>query len=289
MNIYALIAAFGGGALGALLGSIPAFILTGILAVVGGILGLAGIAEPTIGNITFGSFLGPHIAFAGGVAAAAFAGNKRKTLGNANDVITPLYSINDYTVILVGGLFGVIGFLCHYVYGTVLNFKTDLPAISVFTVLMISRLAFGKTGPVGKYIGTGKRDWLPDTKTLVNHIVLGAAVGLVVSGVAVSMINSGVSAEVMSMYAIVCFGISATSLIFLQTGFGVPVTHHITLPAAAATVMTGNIFVGVCVAIVCAIAWLIAGKVINSHCDTYIDPPATVIFIAMFIINAMFV
>jgi hypothetical protein len=289
MNIYALIAAFGGGAFGALIGSIPAFIFTGIFAIVGGVLGLAGIAEPSIGNIAFGSFFGPHIAFTGGVAAAAFAGNKRKTLASGTDIVSALYGINDYTVILVGGIFGVIGLLLYHIYGTVLKLNTDIPAISVFTAFVIARLAFGKTGVLGKYTGEGKRKWLPDRNTLINHIVLGISVGIVVSGVALSMINSGVSAKAMAMYPIVCFGISAVSLIFLQTGFGVPVTHHITLPAAAATVMTGNIFIGILVAIVSAVLWLIAGNVVNSHCDTHIDPPATVIFISMFVINAVFV
>lgn len=288
MDIYALIAAFGGGAFGALIGAIPAFILTGILALVGGILGLAGISEPSVGNITFGSFLGPHIAFAGGVAAAAFAANKRKTLENPSDILTPLYGINDYPVVIIGGIFGILGFLFNYLYGTVLNFNTDLPAISVFTVLIISRLTFGKTGLIGKYVGDGKRELLPKGKLLINHILLGTVVSIVVGGVAISMINSGVSEEAMSMYAILCFGISATSLIFLQTGFACPVTHHITLPVASVVVMTGNLFIGIIVGILCAVGWLIAGNIINSHCDTYIDPPATVIFISIFIINGIF-
>jgi hypothetical protein len=287
MDIYALIAAFGGGAFGALLGGIPVFILTGVLAIIGGVLGLAGIAEPTIGNITFGSFLGPHIAFSAACASAAFAANKRKTLDNASNVVKPLYGINDYTVILVGGVFGVVGFLFHYLYGTVLGLKTDLPALTVFTVLMISRLLFGKTGPIGKYTGTGKRMWLPDSKTLINHIVLGAVIGIVVGGVGISMMNSGVSAKAMSTYAIVCFGISAVSLIFLQTGFSIPVTHHITLPVAVAVVLTGNLFIAIIIGIISAVLWIIAGNTINSHCDTYIDPPATTIFIMMFIVNGL--
>ena len=287
MDIYALIAAFGGGAFGALLGGIPVFILTGVLAIIGGVLGLAGIAEPTIGNITFGSFLGPHIAFSAACASAAFAANKRKTLENASNVLKPLYGINDYTVILVGGVFGVVGFLFHYLYGTVLGLKTDLPALTVFTVLMIARLLFGKTGPIGKYKGTGKRMWLSDSKTLINHIVLGAVIGIVVGGVGISMMNSGVSAKAMSTYAIVCFGISAVSLIFLQTGFSIPVTHHITLPVACAVVLTGNLFIGIIIGVISAVLWIIAGNTINSHCDTYIDPPATTIFIMMFIVNGL--
>lgn len=285
MDIIALLAAFGGGALGALIGSIPAFIFAGIFAIVGGVLTLAGITEPTIGNIAFGSFFGPHIAFTGGVVAAAFAANKRKTLDNGMDIISPLYGTNDYTVILMGGVFGVIGFLFHYLYGTVLKLNTDIPAITVFTVFVISRLVFGKTGVLGKYTGEGKRQWLPDKKTLINHIVLGLSIGIVVSGVAVSMLNSGVPAEAMAIYPVVCFGISAVSLIFLQTGFAVPVTHHITLPAAAAAVMTGNVFIGIIVAIISAVLWLIACNTVNSHCDTHIDPPATVIFIMMFLVN----
>ena len=71
MDILALIAAFGGGIIGAYMGALPAFIMTGIYALVGGVLTAAGVGgDVAVNYLAFGSFVGPHIAFAGGVAAA---------------------------------------------------------------------------------------------------------------------------------------------------------------------------------------------------------------------------
>ena len=79
MDILALIAAFGGGIIGAYMGALPAFIMTGIYALVGGVLTAAGVGgDVAVNYLAFGSFVGPHIAFAGGVAAAGYAGRKGK-------------------------------------------------------------------------------------------------------------------------------------------------------------------------------------------------------------------
>ena len=69
MNLFALVASFGGGIIGAYMGALPAFILTGVIAIAGSVAAMAGGADMTVGFIAFGSYLGPHIAFAGGVAA----------------------------------------------------------------------------------------------------------------------------------------------------------------------------------------------------------------------------
>ena len=79
MSILSLIAAFGGGTFGAALGALPAFIMTGFVALAGAGIALAGGPDALVGNLAFGSFFGPHIAFAGGVAAAAYAGRKSVT------------------------------------------------------------------------------------------------------------------------------------------------------------------------------------------------------------------
>ncbi len=288
MDLFALVASFGGGALGAILGALPVFILTGVFAIVGGILGLAGVAEPSIGNITFGSILGPHISFAGGVAAAAYAANKKKLIPNGGDILYSLNGTGNASVLVVGGIFGVMGFLIKYVYGDILHLATDLPAITVITLAVITRLVFGTTGLFGKAEDPSKRAWLPAGSRIGYDVILGLGFGAAVSGVAVSLAQSGVPAAAMGMFPIVCFGLSAASLIFTQTGFATPASHHITLPAAAAAVMSGSLLVGVAVAIVCSVLGDILASIFNSHCDTHFDPPAFTIFIMMFIINAVY-
>ena len=172
MDILALIAAFGGGIIGAYMGALPAFIMTGIYALVGGVLTAAGVGgDVAVNYLAFGSFVGPHIAFAGGVAAAGYAGRKGK-LASGTDILSSLNGLGEPDVLLVGGIFGVLGFLIHYcigllpVIGSAGPATTDLPGITVFILAVVTRLAFGKTGLTGKYTGSGKREWFATGKGL---------------------------------------------------------------------------------------------------------------------------
>lgn len=284
MDIYNLIAAFGGGLFGACIGALPAFILTGVIAIAGGIAALSGAADLSIGYIAFGSFLGPHIAFAGGVAAAGFAANKRENdLKSGADILTSLNGFGDYLVLIVGGIFGILGYLIKYLYADILNFQTDTVAFTVFTLGVIARFMFGSTGLFGKT--DEKRSYFDG---LLYNTILGGGIGIVVGYIAGSINNLGIDESLITSFPIICFGISATSLIFTQTGFATPATHHITWPAAYAAVVSGNPLMGVVFGIVGSLIGVLAGKTINSYCDTHIDPPATAIFITMFIINAIF-
>lgn len=42
------------------MGALPAFILTGVIAIAGSVAAMAGGADMTVGFIAFGSYLGPH-------------------------------------------------------------------------------------------------------------------------------------------------------------------------------------------------------------------------------------
>src|SRR6056297_2476035 len=81
-----LIASFAGGVFGAALGALPAFIFTGFMVIAGEAINIltaqlgavAGIptgevAPNVTGLVAFGPVFGPHIAFAGGAAATAYA------------------------------------------------------------------------------------------------------------------------------------------------------------------------------------------------------------------------
>ena len=75
MSILGLIAAFGGGVFAAAIGAVPAFIMTGVFSIVGAVAGMCGAGDASdilVNYFAFGPFFGPHIAFAGGVAAAAY-------------------------------------------------------------------------------------------------------------------------------------------------------------------------------------------------------------------------
>lgn len=298
MDILALVAAFGGGIIGAYMGALPAFIMTGIYALVGGLITAAGVTgDVAVNFFAFGSFVGPHVAFAGGVAAAAYAGRKGK-LASGTDILSSLNGLGAPDVLLVGGIFGVLGFLIHYcigllpVIGSAGPATTDLPGITVFILAVITRLVFGKTGLTGKYTGTGKREWFSTGSGFACNVLLGGGIGIVVSFIAAFLKNNGYAAAY-GIFPIVCFGFAAITLIFTQTGFATPASHHIFLPAGLAAVAginawgTAGALLGVLFGILGALLGDLVGKTLNSHCDTHIDPPATTIFILTIVINAI--
>lgn len=286
MDILLIIAAFGGGVIGAYMGALPSFILTGIVALAGGITGMAGAADVSVGFIAFGAYLGPHVAFAGGVAAAAYAGRTKK-LSSGTDILSSLNGLSDPITLMVGGLFGLIG-MCIYQLLASAAVPTDLPGLTVVILALICRFAFGKTGLIGKYEGKGNREFFTGGKGFACNLMLGLGIGVAVSLIAAKMVESGVSEASMGLFPIICFGIAATSLIFTQTGFACPATHHIALPAASAAVMSGNPVMGIIFGILGAIVGDFVAKTFNSHCDTHIDPPAVTIALLMLFVNLIF-
>jgi alcohol dehydrogenase class IV len=74
------------------------------------------------------------------------------------------------------------------------------------------------------------------------------------------------------------FGISGFSLVFLQFGAKMPVTHHISLVAAGAAIASGSLVWGALFGIGAAFVAQFWACTFTIHADTYIDPPAVAIF-----------
>jgi hypothetical protein len=269
----ALVAAFGGGMWGAAIGAVPAFVFTGILAIVGAIALLNGHAE--IVGIAFGSVFGPHVSFGGGVAAAAFAGS-RGFLATGRDIGTPLMGLKRVDVLFVGGVFGALGWLVNVGLGRAGGANwTDTIALTVVFTAMVARLMFGRTSLFGSVTGpTGRRfrpddsaTWLPWQQDVAHVLSISLAVGIASAYLAS---GSGLTAGADAL----AFGIATAVLLFMIMGNKVPVTHHIALPAALG-VLHGAGFVG---GVVCGVAGGLLGELASRafliHGDTHIDPPA---------------
>jgi len=282
-----VIAAFGGGIIGAYIGALPAFILTGIVAIAGGTAALAGTADLAVGYIAFGAYLGPHVAFAGGVAAAGYA-YKTKQLENGTDILSSLYGTGDPVTLLVGGFFGLAGMIIFQLLAAI-NFPSDLPGTTVVILAVATRLIFGKSGIIGKCEEGEKRQFYTGGKGFFCNAVLGLGIGVTISFIVQQMIQIGVDLALMNAFPVICFGIAATSLIFTQTGFACPATHHIAYPAACAAVWSGNPLMGIIFGVLGSIIGDFIAKTFNCHCDTHIDPPATTIMILLFVITILFV
>ena len=300
-----LIAAFGGGLFGAAIGALPSFIFTGFAVLVGVAIAFAGSDYDFLTNVAFGPVFGPHIGFAGGAAAAAFAARRGTLESGGRDIATGLAGLGDPLPLLVGGAFGVLGYLLQYLFLGILNLATltDAIALSVFISAIIARLAFGKTGLFGKlddesrrrgrFNPGGDRAWVAYQQGWGQAAVIGLGVGAFSAFLAISVAQA--NPDLAPAGAVIGFGITAASLIFLQFGATVPVTHHMALPAAVAAGVSlslgvgGALIMGILGGILGALVGEVFSRLFLIHGDTHIDPPAGAIWFmtSVFLIGAL--
>jgi hypothetical protein len=316
MTFFALLAAFGGGIFGALIGGTAAFIFTGILGLTGIAVSLAGGGDIILDEVAFGPFFGPHISFVGAVAAAAYAGklsmNRLKCSikhssdeevaatitedislnSSASDMLTfeelnelkdddfidgtdttvPLFITNDPIVLLVGGIFGALGYLTHILYESIWVLPLDTVALTVTTFAIICRLLFGTSGLFGVFPSTEKRFNFTG-KTLTFNMIWGFGLAVVVSYICILLDINNIG-----------FVISAISLIFLYFGLQFPVSHHVTMVAGVAALAFGNVFIGGVFGVLAVITGEYVSRMANSYVDTHVDMPAIVISTWSFVI-----
>jgi hypothetical protein len=329
MNVEAfvvlIIAALAGGAFGAAIGALPSFIFTGFVVFLGeGVAILqrqlgsleavpkGELATGLTGVIGFGAITGPHVAFAGGVAATAYAGRKYPEMEpddwDYHFGKNILYAFGTKPDILaVGAIFGALGMVIAKVAGGI-GFPTDGIALSVVLTAFIARVAFDYP-LVGTSAGSSILDMSPFEREEKRAVSDGGTekVRLATepwlahqyrwSGVTAIGLVGGVLAgyiwlETGSIF--MGYAISAMSLMFLQLGVEkIPVTHHITLMGSVGAVvampMVGSEPVVILVAAAFgAVSWLVGEvtqRVFYSHSGTHVDPPAMAIAIVMFLVG----
>lgn len=273
MSFIALLVAFSSGVFGAAIGALPAFIFVGILVLVGVGVQLAG-GGGDFFAIPFGVF-GPHVGgFAAGVAAASYAASRGK-FNNARDITAGMMGINSPDALLVGGVFGIIGYLINWAFGLVGMPWTDTVALTVVVSAIIVRLIWGKTGVFGqvadgesRYNPSEGHCWVPWQHSPLQLLMIGLGGGGLSAYLAITLGAPG---------AVLGFGISATSLVFLQFGTKIPVTHHITLIAAVVAGASGSFLLGVLAGVVAAFVGEFMANTFCAWGDTHIDPPACTI------------
>jgi len=278
INITSLLLSFAGGVLGAAIGGSAAFVFTGFTVMIGFAIAAAGGGREALTEIAFGPVFGPHICFAAGAAAAAYAARIRAH-PSARDIVTPLMGVDRADVLAVGGLFGIFGYLCNAaLQGIGLGPWTDTIAFSVVLSGVAARYAFGRTGFLGDASAPDTRRFQPDdshcwirwSERPPQLVTIGLTMGLLSAYMAKLFGASGGGDAV-------GFGIAGALLLFLHFGHRIPVTHHIALPAATATVLTGSVIFGGIIGVLAAFVGEAYSRLFLIHGDTYVDPPAAAI------------
>lgn len=302
IELFEILGAAAGGFIGATFGALIAFIFTGFAALAGIAILLATGDGAFINTVAWGPVFGPHVAFAGGVAAAAYAG-RRGWIDSGRDILTPLVSIGKPSVLGIGALFGVIGLLLTKGIQQIPWFgtHTDSIALSIVIAALVARLVFGKTGIIGKnaegltglarFKPNDTQAWLPWQSKWSAVSILGLGVGLLSAWATVALMVAVPEFGWAGMF--LGFAIGSISLLFLQLGAAVPVTHHIALTAGTAAfvffpivgdpvwaVVIGAVFglIAGCVGEVMSRFWLIRG-------DSHIDPTASTIWLLVTVVH----
>lgn len=286
-DITYLLLAFAGGIAGAAFGALPNFIFCGFLAIIGAII-TQSTGDATFSNtVAFGPMFGPHIGFAGGAAAAAYAA-KKGLIPSGRDIATALMGLDSWDVLAVGGAFGALGYLLQWILSLIPNIGamswTNTVALSIVINAIIARLVFGQSGVFGK-VRSGDNRWLPsEVASWLPWQSRPAQLLFLAVGVAlpVSFVTQQLPASVG-----LGFGIVAAMLIFLQYGTKVPVSHHIALSAEVVTALTGDLFWGLAMGILAVFLGEFYACLFTAHADTHIDPPSAALATTQFVIPVL--
>ena len=270
LSITGVLVSFASGIFGAALGAASSFTMVGFLVLGGVFIQAASGAGQFLSQVSFGVW-GPHVGgFAAGVAAAAYAARKGELDHDGNDLGFALMGLNQPDVLLMGGVFGIGGYLFNLLV-SLPGPWTDTVALTVVVSGVASRILFGGTNVLGR-VPDGESRFRPSGHHKpLQLIIIGLGAG-VLSGYLAIIVPNGAGVPL-------CFGLAAASLIFAQLGLKVPVTHHIVLPAALASAASGSILWGAVFGIVSSLFGEISGNLFNTWGDTHIDPPAITIFI----------
>lgn len=285
MNWTTVLTAFAGGAFGAAIGALPAFIFCGVTLLVGVAVALGGGGTAFLDTIANGPFFGPHVAFAGGVAAAAYAARRRQ-ISDGKDIAFSLAELGRPGPLLVGGAFGLTGQLIVGAWGTWLDGWTNGIALTVIVLGVTARLMFGRAGLFGhlprgttlreRFSVTSTTAWVPHQSRWSQAALLGVVTGLLAAYAALEIARR--QPEMAAAAVSIGFAVSAVSLVFAAIGKGIPVTHHMTLTAAVAASLTGNLLVGAVVGGLAGLLGEFLARAVQVHGDTHIDPPGNTIW-----------
>lgn len=316
--LLGLIAASAGGYFGAAIGANFAFTLTGVT-----ILFAWGIYASTGSDVgfnyaAFGPFMGPHVAFAGGVAAAAYA-YKKGYIEDGRDASTPLARLGRVDVLLVGAAFGVFGYLFNIGLSFIPWFggHIDSVALTVFTSGVLARVLFAgslmtpekynqSSSFLGKIAPNDTDHWLRYQEKPSQFLTLGFFAGLLAAAVSVMLAHFVPGADAWAQT--LPFAISAIIIGFLILGAPMPVQHHITIIAGLAAVKfmpvlagagfawngpwddalwftaIGAIGIGAVFGMVSAFLGEIQSRLFHQRGRSHIDPPAAAIWIGTLLV-----
>lgn len=266
--------AFISGMLGTMIGGTASFVITGLVGLIVVILNAAGANTNFLNDQVLNLLFMPCVCFNGAVAGLAVAANVRHHDINGANGNCSLHFTKDPLVLLVGGVFGLLGYLLFLLF-SYLNTPMDIGALVVLLVNSLIRVLFGTK----KYINHPQDSLF--TSNQINfwlfQIIFAGGLSLVT---AYFVKMSGVAS--------LGFSLSALSLIFAFINDDFPATHHTTLIAGYAIMAVDSLLLASVLGILAQIVFILFNTYFNTELDSHVDAPAASIALFSLIIFTVF-
>lgn len=273
-QIIPYVLAFLGGIFGAVFGGAAVFIIFGFFGLLGVGLIIATGSDVVLNTIALSPIFSPEVAFSGAVAAAAYWGKVTRDKAkidtsvevfDGSNIFAPLVSTNNVGVLLMGGVFGLAGFIITSLLNQA-GFPADNIAVGVVATNIIARLLFGGSLASQLPVEVDKMSLL--TKPLVFNVIwsfaLAAVIGSVVEVIQIPLFG---------------FVLGAFVLLFIAAGVNIPMIHHIGLIGGIAMLTFGNVWIAGIFGVIASLLCDFIGINLNANVKSHIDPPAAAIII----------
>lgn len=298
-TVIIILTAFASGALGACLGAMPAVIMCGVAVVLGMIGAVSGSGFDWLTGMAFGMFVGPQVSFAPACVAAAYAKSKGY-IGSSKEIFLPLISLKKPDVLIVSGIFAIIGWYTNVGIASVLPGKIDSVALTIVIVSMLGRVVFAKNGIKGIIgdVPEGKKRfdpltsdaWIPyqTNNNSLQMSLLGLCVGCISGYITTSICEQAAATGNDALFAVAAmpvWGIAIVWCLVMAAGCSVPVAHHIGLVAGYAAKMAFIsglssdmcVFWGLAFGLAAVYTGDLLGKLLTVYGEGYVDPPSMAI------------
>lgn len=259
------------GMCGTLIGGMETFIIYGAVVILQCVMNVCGVDTTVYTTWLVNLFFLPACIFNGTVGATAYAAKKHDI--EPWQIERSLAFTHDPVVMLVGGVTAVIGYvLCALITNT--GFGVDAGSVSVVVTGILCRLCFPGSQKVNKDAFRALNDrkkWIYD---LLVAAVCASSAALLVQ---------------LTGFMSIGFAISAFLLLFQLSDKAFPSTHHITMTAGYAIVLSGgNLLVAIVAGMVAQVIFTLFGAFFNMGCGSHIDPPAVAIGLCSLVLYMIF-
>ena len=164
-----ILLAFFGGVLATCMGALGSVVLCALVAMIGVCTVMAGCEFNVALVMAFGFFLSPHLGLGPAACALGFA-KKKGYVEDSKGIALPLIMLGKPSVLVVGGLFGVLSYYIKLGLDVILPGKIDAVSAAIVIIGIIAKILFGNEGVIGKvpegdrrFGVASKNTWMPHT------------------------------------------------------------------------------------------------------------------------------